>query len=87
MADEQRPLAGTDLVEFEQANDLSTAETASMLGLAARTVRDYRTRRELPQTVAMSIRLLWSSGTRLAAHYKPAGQRRRGRPAAGVSKT
>jgi hypothetical protein len=42
MADEQRPLTGTDRVEFEQAFDLSTAETASVLGVAGRMLRSYR---------------------------------------------
>ena len=54
-----RPLAGTDLIEFEQAND--AAETASMLGVAHRTVRAWRSAEELPQTAAMSIPMLRSN--------------------------
>lgn len=87
MAEEQRRLTGADLVQFESAHDLSTAETATMLGLAERTVRAYRSRRELPQTIAISLRMLWSSSTRLAAHYRPAGQRKPGRPASTASKS
>ena len=86
MAEEQRRLTGADLVEFESAHDLSAAETATILGLAERTVRAYRGRRQLPQTIAISLRVLWSSSTRLAAHYWPAGQRKPGRPASAVSK-
>jgi hypothetical protein len=80
MADEQRPVTGTDLVAFESEFGLSTAETATLLGLAARTVRAYRGAEELPQAVAMAIRAFWSSDTVLAAHYRPAGHRARGRP-------
>jgi hypothetical protein len=64
-AEDQRRLTGADLVEFESAHDLSTAETATILGLAERTVRAYRGRRQLPQTIAISLRVLWSSSTRL----------------------
>ena len=35
MADEQRPMRGADLVKFEAALGLGTAETAALLGLAA----------------------------------------------------
>src|SRR5438046_7580408 len=49
MADEQRPVSGPDLIAFEQALKLSTAETAALLGLAERTVRAYRRAKRLPQ--------------------------------------
>src|SRR6202521_188878 len=42
MADEQRPVSGADLAAFESELDLSTAETAALLGLAERTIRAYR---------------------------------------------
>ena len=80
MADEQRPVTGTDLVAFESELNLSTAETAALLGLAARTVRAYRGAKELPQSVAIAIRTIRASDTVLAAHYRPVGQRVRGRP-------
>lgn len=80
MADEQRPLSGADLVAFESGLDLSTAETAALFGLAERTVRAYRRAKRLPQTLALAIRVIRANHTLLAAHYRPIGQRRRGRP-------
>ena len=80
LADEQRPLRGTDLVAFESELQLSTAETAALLGLAERTVRSYRTAERLPKAVAIAMRTLRANNTVLAAHYRPAGQRARGRP-------
>ena len=80
MADEQHPLSGADLIAFESELDLSTAETAALLGLAVRTVRAYRAARELPQSVAIAVRAIRASNTVLAAHYRPTGHRARGRP-------
>jgi hypothetical protein len=80
MADEQRPVSGADLAAFESELDLSTGETAALLGLAERTVRAYRTAKELPQSVAIAIRTIRASSTVLAAHYRPVGHRGRGRP-------
>jgi Protein of unknown function (DUF2442) len=80
MADEQRPVSGSDLAAFELALDLSTAETAALLGLAGRTVRAYRRSKRLPQSVAIAIRTIRASDTVLAAHYRPIGQRGPGRP-------
>src|SRR6266516_389049 len=54
MADEQRPVSGADLVAFEGALDLSTSETAMLLGLAERTVRAYRRAKRLPQSIAIA---------------------------------
>jgi hypothetical protein len=80
VADEQRPMTGADLKVFESESALSTAETANLLGVAARTVRAYRAADALPQAVAMAVRKLWSSSTVLAAHYRPAGHHTQGRP-------
>jgi len=80
MADEQRPVTGADLVAFESANNLSTAETGALLGLAERTVRAYRSAKELPQSVAIAIRAIQVSNTVFDAHYRPVGHRARGRP-------
>ena len=80
MADEQRPVSGRDLVAFQSALNLSTAETAALLGLAERTVRAYRRARWLPQSVAIAIRAIRASHTVLAAHYRPVGHLARGRP-------
>jgi DNA-binding transcriptional regulator YiaG len=80
MADEQRPMSGADLAAFESELDLSTAETAALLGLAERTVRAYRKAKRLPQSVAIAMRTIRASNTVLAAHYRPVGHRARGRP-------
>jgi DNA-binding transcriptional regulator YiaG len=80
LADEQRPLSGSNLVAFESELNLSTAETAALLGMSERTVRAYRAAKRLPQAVAIAIRSIRASNTVLAAHYRPVGHRRRGRP-------
>jgi len=80
VAEEQRPVSGADLLAFESDLNLSTSETAALLGLAERTVRSYRRAKRLPQSVAIAIRTIRASKTVLAAHYRPVGQRRRGRP-------
>jgi hypothetical protein len=80
LADEQRPVSGADLVAFEAELDLSTAETAALLGLAERTVRAHRTAKVLPQSVAIAVRTIRANHTVLAAHYRPVGHRARGRP-------
>lgn len=80
MADEQTPVGGRDLAAFERALNLSTAETAALLGLAERTVRAYRRAKRLPQSIAIAMRTIRASDTVLAAHYRPVGHRVRGRP-------
>jgi len=80
MADEQCPVTGADLVAFESALGLTTAETAALLGLATRSVRAYRKAKSLPQSVAIAMRAIRTSNTLLAAHYRPIGHRSRGRP-------
>jgi hypothetical protein len=80
MADEQRPIRGADLLAFQSDLNLTTAETAVLLGLAERTVRAYRRAKELPQSVAIALRTIRASHTVLAAHYRPVGHRDRGRP-------
>jgi hypothetical protein len=80
MADEQRPMSGADLVIYEAELGLSTAETAALLGLAERTIRAYRNAKRMPQSLAIAIRTIRASNTVLAAHYRPAGHRARGRP-------
>jgi len=73
-------MTGAELIAFESQLNLSTAETAALLGLAERTVRAYRSAKELPQSLAIAIRTMRASKTVLAAHYRPAGHRARGRP-------
>jgi hypothetical protein len=80
MADEQRPLGGNDLRAFEAANKFNTAETAGLLDVSERTVREYRVARRLPQTVTLALRALMSSSAVLNAHFRPLARRPRGRP-------
>jgi DNA-binding transcriptional regulator YiaG len=80
MADEQRPVSGRDLAAFELALNISTAETAALLGLAERTVRAYRRAKRLPRSIAIAMRILQASNTVFAAHFRPIGHRVRGRP-------
>jgi hypothetical protein len=77
MADEQRPVSGADLAMFESQLNLSTAETAVLLGLAERTVRAYHRAKRLPRSVAIaapsvpatrcSLRIIVRSATVVAA--------------------
>jgi hypothetical protein len=85
IVDEQQPLSGTDLVAFETANNLNSAETAALFDVSERTVRDYRSSERLPQAVAMALRAMRSSTTVLDAHYRPTTRRPRGRPRATAS--
>jgi hypothetical protein len=80
MAEEQQVLSGKDLRAFEAANDLNTAETAGLLDVSERTIREYRTARHLPQSVALALRAMRSSTVVLDAHYRPVKRRPRGRP-------
>ncbi|HUY03609.1 MAG TPA: hypothetical protein VMV33_10005 [Rhodocyclaceae bacterium] len=80
LAREQSPMTGADLVDFERAHGLNTAETAALLDMAERTVRSCRHEKVLPQTVAIALRALADDPTILAAHYKPVAIRPRGRP-------
>src|ERR1700730_13422739 len=66
LADEQRPLSGSNLVAFESELNLSTAETAALLGMSERPVRAYRATKRLPQAVAIAIRAIRASRTVLA---------------------
>lgn len=71
LADEQRPMSGKDLSAFEAENDLNTAETSALLGIAERTVRAYRHEKQLPATVAITLRAMRANKALLAAHYRP----------------
>jgi hypothetical protein len=80
MADEQQPLSGKDLVAFETANNLNSAETAALFDVSERTIREYRSSERLPQPIALALRAMRSSTAVLDAHYRPAYRRPRGRP-------
>jgi hypothetical protein len=85
LADEQRPMAGAELAAFEAKFGLNTAETATLLEIAERTVRLYRGAEKLPQPIAVALRAMAANDTVLAAHYRPATRRLPGRPKKAVA--
>src|SRR5476649_1103686 len=56
LAIEQTKLGGNDLAAFEKKFGLNTAETATLLNVAERTVRAYRAGDSLPETISMALR-------------------------------
>jgi len=80
LADEQRAMTGAELVAFEREKGLTTAETAEILDVAPRTVVSYRRSSHLPRTVAHMLRTMRNDPAILAAYYRPAVRRPRGRP-------
>jgi len=80
LADEQRQLTGSDLLAFERAAGLTTAETAEILDVAPRTIVSYRRSLRLPRPVASMLRTMRNEPAVLAAHYRPMQSRPRGRP-------
>ncbi|MBS0473337.1 MAG: hypothetical protein JSR60_19870 [Proteobacteria bacterium] len=80
LAEQQRPLSGKHLVDFEARHGLNTAETAAMLDVAERTVRSYREARALPEPIAITLRAFDDDPAVFAAHYRPIARGRRGRP-------
>jgi hypothetical protein len=80
LAEQQRTLSGKDLVAFETKHSLNGAETAAMLDIAERTLRNYRQADVLPESLAMALRALDGDATVFAAHYRPVARRERGRP-------
>ncbi len=82
LSDEQKPVDGKSLVQFEQRHNLNTEETACMLSVTDRTVQSYRKMHVLPKTVAVALRHLDEDPTAFAAHYKPITVKPRGRPKA-----
>lgn len=75
LADEQRPMPGEELREFEAENNLTAAETAAVLGVAVRTVKAYRRAKRLPIPVAIAVRAMRAEPALLAAHYRPAARK------------
>ena len=80
LADQQKRLSGADLVAFERAAGLTTAETAEILDVAPRTIVSYRRRPRLPRPVANMLRTMRDDPAVLAAYYRPMSIRPRGRP-------
>src|SRR5690348_7232150 len=82
LSEEQKPLDGKSLVQFERRHNLNTEETACMLSVTDRTVQSYRRMSALPKAVAVALRHLDEDPTAFAAHYKPIAVKPRGRPKA-----
>ena len=80
LAEQQQPLSGRDLADFEGRHGLNTAETAALFDVAERTVRGYRDAAALPETIAIALRALDGDPAVFAAHYRPVARRKRGRP-------
>ena len=83
MADEQRPVSGANLAMFESELNLSTAENCRIarLGRAYRACA-YRRAKRFASVSRDRYPHHQYGNTVLAAHYRPAGHRARGRPEA-----
>ncbi|HEY2033872.1 MAG TPA: hypothetical protein VGH02_09330 [Rhizomicrobium sp.] len=82
LSEEQKPVGGKSLVQFEQRHNLNTEETACIFSVTDRTVQSYRKMEVLPKAVAVAMRHLDEDPTAFAAHYKPIAMKPRGRPKA-----
>ena len=79
LAERQRPMAGRDFVSWMKRHQLSVRTAADVLGLAPRTVQNYRTRDQIPAVVAVACRAFDADRALLAALYRPRrpGRRRK----------
>lgn len=81
LADEQRTVTGADLVSWQKDAGLSNQETADVLGVDIKTVKNWRVagfrHKPLPMTAQWSVRHLIQEPLALFAHFRP---RRAGRP-------
>jgi hypothetical protein len=82
LADEQKPMPGRLLHAFECKYRLNTEETARLLKVTPRTIKNWRQAAELPTTVSIAIRRFEHDPTAFAAHYRPVQVKPRGRPKA-----
>ena len=82
LADEQKPMPGRLLHAFESKFRLNTEETARLLKVTPRTIKNWRQAAELPTTVSIAIRRFEHDPTAFAAHYRPVQVKPRGRPKA-----
>ena len=84
LADEQKPMPGRLLHAFESKFRLNTEETAKLLKVTPRTIKNWREVAELPMTVSIALRRFEHDPTAFAAHYRPVHIKPRGRPKAVV---
>ena len=80
LADEQKPMPGRWLHSFERRFHLNTEETAHLLKVTTRTIKNWREADELPVTVCIALRRFEHDPTAFAAHYRPIEIKPRGRP-------
>ena len=80
MAVEQRRVTGKDLRGFTERYKLNVEETAALLDVTPKTVRNYEKAAVLPRTVGIALRRFQQDPTAFAALYRPVKVRPRGRP-------
>jgi Protein of unknown function (DUF2442) len=80
LADEQKPLTGRYLHTFERKFRLNTHETAWLLKVTPRTIKNWREAEQLPVAVCIALRRFEHDPTAFAAHYRPIDVKPRGRP-------
>lgn len=78
IAEEQRPMAGAEFVEFMSDFRISIREAADLFGSSESTIKNWRSGRvELSLPVASTVRSMMRDETVLYAHFRP---QTRGRP-------
>jgi Protein of unknown function (DUF2442) len=77
LAERQRPMTGQDFDAWMDRHGLSVTTAADVLGLARRTVQNYKKREHVPSLVAVACRAFDADRALLAALYHPRGPGRR----------
>lgn len=80
LADDQSSVAGRYLKQFEARHGLTIDETAQILDVTTRTIKNWRDAAVLPRMVYIALRRFETDPTALAAVYRPVKIRPRGRP-------
>lgn len=86
LAEEQKPMSGRLLDAFQQKFKLNIEETAGLLKVTPKTIRNWRASAELPATVSIVLRRFERDPTAFAAHYRPVKLKPRGRPKRSVER-
>ena len=72
MADAQRPMTAPEFAAFQSANNISNAETATLIARGLTAVKEYKSGRQaIPATVAAMVRTMADDPIIFAAHYRP----------------